>query len=223
MGTGELSDSLMFERELGLGATLVGMFRKRPTATLELKTKTDNISGIIATPPAKNVVLSWSLNRPEVIDTDEKGAASLDDRIKSAEQAARAGWKVAFHFDPLVISDGWSEGYAQVVEKMFDAVAPGAIAWISLGALRFHPSLKNVIRERFPATRLLNGEFMLCPDNKMRYVKPLRRKLFNMLRELIHSAAPDIPLYLCMEGIENWKAVFGHGPGGCEPLRRVFG
>lgn len=222
-GTGELSDSLMFDPALGLGAELVEIFRARPRATLELKTKTDNIGGVITAPPASNVVLAWSLNRPSVIASDEKGAAGLDARLAAARKAVEAGWKVAFHFDPLTLGPGWEEEYSDVVNRMFDAASPDNVAWISLGALRFHPSMKKIIKRRHGESGILGAEFVLCPDAKMRYAKPLRRELFRKMKSFIDARAPSAPVYLCMEGIEMWNAVFGHGPARACALESVFG
>ncbi|VAX22220.1 hypothetical protein MNBD_NITROSPINAE04-2018 [hydrothermal vent metagenome] len=223
LGTGELSDSLMFDNELGLARILIDLIRERPQATLELKTKTDNIQNILDIDPAPNVVIGWSLNTPEVIARDERGSANLDKRLLAAKKVVDAGWKVAFHFDPLVIHPGWKEGYRDVVDRLFSAAGPDKIAWISMGALRFHPSLKPIIKSRFGQSDLLKSQFVLCPDNKMRYVKPLRKELLAHLKSLIQSRAPTVPLYLCMEGIEMWSGVLGGSPASLGMLDEVFG
>ncbi|VAX25376.1 hypothetical protein MNBD_NITROSPINAE03-1666 [hydrothermal vent metagenome] len=223
LGTGELSDSLMFDNELGLARILIDLIRERPQATLELKTKTDNIQNILDIDPAPNVVIGWSLNTPEVIAKDERGSASLDNRLLAAKKVVDAGWKVAFHFDPLVIHPGWQDGYKKVVDGLFTATSPDKIAWISMGALRFHPSLKQIIKNRFGQSDLLKSQFVLCPDNKMRYVKPLRKELLAHLKSLILSKAPDVPLYFCMEGIEMWRGILGGSPASLGILDEVFG
>ena len=221
-GTGELSDSLMFEPELGLGSMLIEMFRHKPMASLELKTKTGFIDSILELNPAKNIVLGWSLNTPQVAMTEEMGSASIEQRIKAASEAARAGWKVAFHFDPLVVHDDWENGYKEVVEQLFSNVPREKVAWISLGAFRYQSSLKPIIRSRFSGSKVLNQEFVLCPDNKYRYVKPVRRMLFKAVLEHIRSISPSTPAYLCMEGIEMWRYVLGSSPAGQKMLCEIF-
>ena len=225
LGTGELSDSLMFDHELGISSMLIAMVRQRPRVTLELKTKTVNIDSILDTKPVENVVIAWSLNAPAIAYGEERGAASIEQRIQAASRAVAAGWKVAFHFDPLVIHDEWEAGYRQTAALLAEAVDPARVEWISLGALRFHPSMKDVIRRRFGAEGILKGEFALCPDNKMRYAKPLRRRLFSTVKNALQEALPGAPLYLCMEGAEMWKAVFGALPQAMPrnaPMKRLF-
>ncbi|MDH5510767.1 MAG: hypothetical protein OEZ32_10490 [Nitrospinota bacterium] len=189
LGTGELSDSLMFDHELGLSSMLIAMIRSRPRVQLELKTKTANIENILETEPVDNVVIAWSLNAP-ALGKEEIGASSIERRIKAASRVVSAGWKVAFHFDPLVIHAGWEEGYRQTAAMLADAVEPGRVQWISLGALRFHPSMKDVIRRRFGPEGILRGEFVLCPDNKLRYAKPIRRSLFDTVKNALQEACP---------------------------------
>jgi len=223
VGTGELSDSLILDPQLGLAKTLIDIFRTRPRATLELKTKTANIDSLLNLEPADNIVIGWSVNTPAIISSDERGASSLHDRLSAAGRIVERGWKVAFHFDPLVLHDRWEDGYHRVVEDIFSAASPERVAWISLGAFRFHPSLKQIIKDRFPMSDILNSEFVLCPDNKMRYVKPKRLKLFKSLNDSIAAKAPSTPLYLCMEGVEIWESVFGGSPRNNKNLCQVFG
>ena len=222
IGTGELSDSLMFGSALGLEKDLIEFIRLRPQATLELKTKTDNVDTLLELEPAENVVIAWSLNTPLVVGADEKGSATLDERLTAVAKATKAGWNVAFHFDPIIYQPDWQDEYRKVIDKMFQA-ANNNIKWISLGAFRYHPSLKPVIRERFPESDILNAEFVLCPDNKMRYVKPIRQELFKTIKGYIDAIAPATPVYLCMEGLEMWEAVFGGSPSKVCALGEVFG
>ncbi len=222
IGTGELSDSLMFGAPLGIEKDLIEFIRKRPQATLELKTKTDNVDRLLELEPVDNVVIAWSLNTPSIVESDEKGSATLDQRLNAIRKVTTAGWNVAFHFDPIVHQPNWRKEYKMVIDVMFEATN-GNIKWISLGALRFHPSLKPVIRERFPGSTILNAEFVLCPDNKMRYVKPLRQELFKTVKGYIDDIAPSVALYLCMEGIEMWDDLFGGSPSKVCALGEVFG
>jgi spore photoproduct lyase len=71
------------------------------------------------------------------------------------------------------------------------------------------------MRRRFPATTLLSGEQVLCPDGKMRYFYPLRVAMYRKVLGWIRQAAPTVFVYLCMESREVWEQVFGFAPS-CE-------
>ena len=107
------------------------------------------------------------------------GTASLTARLKAAERAVAAGFRVAFHFDPLIYFPGWEEAYRRAVARLGEAVPSGAIAWISLGALRFLPPLRRIILDRFPQSRLAAQEMVTAPDGKLRYFKSLRIDIYS--------------------------------------------
>ena len=216
VGTGELGDSLALDHLTGLSAEFFSYFRRRPEVDFELKTKTVNIDCLLEIEPPKNAVVSWSLNTEAMAQAEESGAPSVARRLKAARALAARGYRLGFHFDPLIRHYGWKRGYAAVISALFKNVPASRIAWISLGALRFPHSLKKVIEERFPKTHILSGEFVLGKDRKLRYFRPERNDLFETVARLIKRTGEgaNVPLYLCMESPELWRDVMGWTPKG---------
>jgi spore photoproduct lyase len=214
-GTGELGDSLALDPLTGCADELMAYFRARPPAVLELKTKTTNIESILRAGPAENIVVSWSLNSSRAAEADEKDAPLVADRLAAAAKVQGHGWRVGFHFDPLVRYAGWQEDYSRVIHGLFRAVDPARVAWISLGSLRFPAGLKPLIQKRFPETRLFFEELVRGMDGKLRYFRPLRTELYRfVLDEILRTAGRPVPVYLCMESVEVWGDVFKKNPGG---------
>ena len=83
------------------------------------------------------------------------------------------------------------------------------------------PPLKNIIRQRFPASRIADEEFITALDGKKRYYKTQRAEMFARLREWIAALAPEVFVYLCMESPWMWRQVFGDAPTGEELARRL--
>jgi spore photoproduct lyase len=219
IGTGELGDSLVLDPITGRSRELVAYFRRRPDALFELKTKTTNIHNLLDIEPASNIVIAWSLSAPAVAQTDEKGAPSVSERIEAACLVVEKGYRVAFHFDPLVRHPGWQEGYTEIIERLSASIAASRIAWISLGALRFPSALKGIIAKRHPDSRLLYEEFIRGLDGKFRYFKPLRLELLHFTAErLREKLGREVPLYLCMESEEVWRKVLKKEPEGKEEI-----
>ena len=165
--------------------------------------------------PKGRIVVSWSMNPQRVIDAEEHLTASFDERLSAARRCQEAGYKLGFHFDPMVEYPGWEEDYRGMVERIFSVVDQHRIAWISMGVLRNTPGLKRIMRERFPDSRLVTGEQVLCPDSKMRYFQPLRVGMYRKMLRWIRAASPTVFIYLCMESKEVWEQVFGFAPS-CE-------
>jgi spore photoproduct lyase len=219
IGTGELGDSLALDPLTGRSRELVAYFRRHPDALFELKTKTTHIHNLLDIEPAPNIVVAWSLNAPAVAREDEKGAPPVSERIEAARRLVEKGYRVAFHFDPIVRHPEWREGYAGVVEELSTRIPSAQIAWISLGALRFPPALKGIIATRHPTSRILYEEFIRGLDGKVRYFKPHRSEMFRFLAErLTAKLGSEVPLYLCMESGEVWRKALKKEPEGEEEI-----
>jgi len=223
IGTGEFGDSLALDGLMGLNELLIPRFAGRGQAILEIKSKWPQIDHLLSLGPNRQVIFAWSLNPPEIIAAEEHFAASLDSRLKAAARAVAAGFRVAFHFDPLVYFPGWKEAYQRTVERLGAAVPSRAIAWISLGGLRLLPPLRQLMLQRFPRSRIAAQEMVLAPDGKLRYFKSLRVEMYARLREWLTQAAPEALVYLCMESPRVWQEAFGFTPDGQSLARLLDG
>ena len=212
IGTGEFTDSLALDEAAGWSEILPRFFEGRKNAVLELKTKTDCIDGLLLSPHRDRIIVSWSLNGPEIVSKEEHGAPSLRKRLLAAKKCQEAGYIVGFHFDPLILQSNWKAEYMRTLEMLDQYVDPKGIIWISLGCLRYMPSLKHIIRKRHPKTHILDGEFIRGLDGKMRYFKPIRIDMYSFFREHIESWSGNSCLYLCMESDEVWTKSLGWSP-----------
>ena len=213
IGTGELSDSLALDPLLGFSADLVPFFAQRKNVVLELKTKTDCVEGLLGLDHNGRTVVSWTITPPEIAEAEEHGTASFADRLEAGRRAQRAGYRLGFHFDPLIEYPDWQTGYRQTIDRLFSAIDPRGVAWLSLGSLRLTPALRATMRRRFPQTRLLSGEQVRCADGKWRTFQPLRVTMYRTLSRWLRHAAPSVPVYMCMETAPVWEKVFGRAPG----------
>jgi spore photoproduct lyase len=223
IGTGELGDSLVLDHLTENSEDLISYFRGKEKAFLELKTKTVEIDNILNLEPAENVVISWSLNSFKIAEEEEKGAPSIEERVKAAKRVSEKGFKLGFHFDPLIRYSGWEEDYAEVVKILLNTVDPLKISWISLGSLRFPPPLKLLIKQRFPHTKVIHDEFIKGKDGKLRYFKPLRLELYQKIISFIKGCGGGkIPLYFCMEDEEIWRKAMNWVPRGKEDVENFL-
>ena len=212
VGTGELADSLALDDLTGYGRLLVEYFAGQKNAVLELKTKTDVIDNLIGLEHKRRTVLAWSVNPPAVARLEELRTSSISRRLSAAGRCCRAGYPVAFHFDPLVHYEGWDRDYRELVDRIFTAVPPSEVAWISLGGLRMPSAQREGMKERFPHSSLPYGELVPAEDGKLRYFKPIRLELYRSLLGWIRERAPGARVYTCMERPEVWRRVFGGTP-----------
>ncbi len=213
IGTGEFTDSLIWDAWTDLSGILVPTFATQDHCVLELKTKTATVSRLASLRHRRRTIVSWSLNTESVIRRQERRTASLDARLKAAKQCQDWGYPLAFHFDPMVIYDGCGDAYETVVRRLFRAVDPANVVWISLGTFRFMPDLKAILERRFPDSDITcAGEFITGLDNKLRYFKPQRIALYRRVAHAIRERAPNVTVYFCMEDDEVWRRAVGFVP-----------
>ena len=91
------------------------------------------------------------------------------------------------------------ENYKSVVSQIAENVPKESIVWISIGTLRFSRELKKFIECRFPNNTILDEDFYLSFDGKMRYAETERKAVYNFLKPLLEKSFPHTVVYLCME------------------------
>jgi spore photoproduct lyase len=215
VGTGEFTDSLALDPWTRHSVWLRRLAALRPHVLLELKTKSDRVDLLLEGSAGANVVVAWSLNPPARIASDEPETATLEARLAAASRVLASGYPVAFHFDPIVL-DGegeWRREYAEVARRLFEAVAPRRIAWISLGTLRFPPRFLERWGARLMGRAAFFAEFVPGEDGKLRYFRALRAEAYRFLAsELRRLGGDGLSIYLCMEPDWMWSGSLGWAP-----------
>jgi spore photoproduct lyase len=217
LGTGEFTDSLALDPVTRFSSLLAEAVADCPNLVVELKTKSQGIENLMRLPRVDPFILSWSLNAEVVIQKEEQGAAGLNERLAAAEACQKKGYRLGFHFDPLIYFSGWEEAYRNTVDRLFQRIRSESIAWISLGCFRYLPDLKPIIQERFPRSRFIHEEFIPAIDGKKRYPQTLRVEMYRRMVGWIRDYVPEAMVYLCMESPVVWKKVFGFIPGEGHP------
>ncbi len=222
VGTGEFTDSLMFDEVTSISQELIELTSSIPNLFLEFKTKSSNVDHLKNIKNKGNAVLAWSVNTQQNIDLYEDGASELIQRLDAAAKAQSWGYHTAFHFDPIIKYDNFIEEYYKVIELMAEKLDPSKIIWISLGCFRYSPGFKDIIKNSFPEEKLTVEEMFPGCDGKLRYLAPERVEIFKKFKDKIEFHFPGVFLYLCMEDSEIWYKVFDREYTVSEDLENDF-
>jgi len=222
VGTGEFTDSLALNYLTGWIDYLLPVFSRRKNCILELKTKIFSVESLLKSRYRERIVVAWSLNSPRIVSSEERKTAQLKERILAAHDCQKAGFVLAFHFDPLLYYPGWDEDLEEAVKLLEKYIDPESIIWISFGSFRYMPALKWAIKRRFPKTKIFDGEFVSGLDGKLRYFKPIRIEMYSKLAERLKKWHDDLGIYLCMESSDVWKQSFGWSPKTSANLSRYL-
>ncbi|MBN2401431.1 MAG: DNA photolyase [Spirochaetes bacterium] len=223
IGSGEFTDSLMMDNVTRIGENLIAKFVPHGNVMFELKTKSDNIDHLLSIKEKGSTVLAWSLNTERNIERYEHESALLHERIEAAKKAGKAGFFLAFHFDPIIIYDKWEEDYCELIRRLFSNVGRDKVVWISLGCFRYSPGFKDVLREKFPDEELTLEEMFPGIDGKYRYLKNKRIEIYRTMKSCISKYTDKPFIYLCMEGVDVWHSVFNKYYDSSFALENDFG
>lgn len=212
IGTGQASDSLMFGNREGVLDALFEFARLNPNVLLEFKTKSDNIKYLLENVVPKNIICTWSLNTPTIIQNEEHLTASLEKRINAARAMADKGVKVGFHFHPIVEYEGYLDEYKAVYDKLLTTFKPEEVALVSFGTLTFIKPVIKQLREREFRSKITQIEHTDA-SGKTSYPEHTKIEMFKHAYESFapwHSDTNKVFFYLCMEEHQLWNKTFGY-------------
>ena len=205
IGTGQASDSLLLGDDYGTLSALATFAEKHPNIVLEMKSNAGR--DVFNRPWPRNMVFTWSLNAPTIIEKEEHFTASLSERLRMAEKARDNGNLVGFHIHPMFYFKGWEKEYGEVVEAIVSNFRPEEICMIGIGTLTFTKAVIKRLREMGQESKVLQMELTEAAG---KYSYPLDKKE-KMFRH-IYASFPEeyrkgVFFYLCMEDPTLWKPV----------------
>lgn len=222
IGTGEFTDSLMFDETTSIASRLIESTSSISNLFLEFKTKSGNVDHLEHVSNKGNTVLAWTVNTQKNIDLYEEGASSIIERIEASARAQKWGYYTAYHFDPIIKSDNFIDEYFSIIEYMGRELDPSKIIWISLGCFRYSTGFKEIIKTSFPDEKLTVAEMFPGRDGKYRYLAPERTDIFKKFYEKLKYFFSDTFIYLCMEDSDTWHNVFDREYSVSEDLEADF-
>lgn len=223
VGTGEVIDSLSLDPYTHYSRKLIEFFSQYPKWTLEFKTKSAEVDQFLDVSHSKNVVVSWSINAKAVIENEEHGTARLHQRLEAARKCADKGYQVAFHIDPLIWYPEWKSGYEELIDLLSSQFKSHEVHVVSLGALRFQPEQRHMMRQRFGMQSwVVQAEMFPSEGHKLRYDQTLRSEMFQFVLGQFKQKAADWKVFLCMETPETWIQNYSSTPMKVEGLHDFF-
>ena len=87
IGTGELGDSLVYDKLTDYSMKLIDFFSNYKNSIFEFKTKTNCIEKIINIKSPGNIVIGFSINPQSIIDAEEEYSSTLEERLTAAKKS----------------------------------------------------------------------------------------------------------------------------------------
>jgi len=185
--TGELADSLAIIPPL-LPKT-ISYFTIQKSKFLLLVTKSTNVDILRKMKPSNQIILSFSVNSINAANEFETDVPSPMDRLATAEEMIKQGWRVRIRLDPIILESGLDD-YEFICERIAE-IKPERV---TVGTLRQYPTLKNFARKA-PYSGLKKAK-----DGRMRYSVEDRIETYRKIRSWLGFQPA-----LCKETNEMWE------------------
>lgn len=221
VGTGELSDSLALDGLFEFSKYFVPFVNKLDNIQFEFKTKSKNIDSLLNLNP-KNILVSFSINSEYVAKTEELSAVYPKERILAAKILSEYGYKVGFHFDPVILYEGWEKGYEDIINFLVENIPQTSVEYVSISTFRCLPDLIDIVRNNFDNSVLPKYRYITGIDGKYRYFIKDRVMLLDFVYSGLKKFWKKTFIYFCMEHKNIWERIMGMDPGRREEFERYF-
>jgi spore photoproduct lyase len=223
IGTGEVVDSLSLDPLTLFSRELISFFSNYPMWSLELKTKSAAVDQFLDCDHKGNVIVSWSVNPQKIIEAEEHGTASLNERLSAAAKCVAKGFPIAFHFDPVIYHPDWKENYYELIREITRRFLPTEVSNITVGTLRFTPQQRHLMRERFGMKSFVtSAEVFPSESGKLRYDSQIRNNMFQFVVNSFKEHSSKWNIALCMETPETWIATYEKMPVQISELKEFY-
>jgi len=150
------TDPLGIEHLTGSLARTIEHFGARTDHTqLRFTTKFDAVDQLVGLDHRGRTRARFSVNA-RAVGAFEGGTAPMARRIAALARMAADGYPVGLTIAPIMPTEGWRDGYAQLLRDVAAALAPvGAVdLTVELITHRFSPGSKEVLAGWYPSTKL---------------------------------------------------------------------
>ena len=197
LNTGELSDSLAWDRETELSMNLIPLFDNQKRHKVLFLTKSQAVDNLLKMEPSAQAVVSFSVNAEAVARKYERGAPAPGARLQAAKQLREAGWEVRVRLDPLLPVEGWQDHYGGIIEQI-NGVGPSVV---TLGSLRY---FRNLLAHAPAETDVFGmGVDHGDPDGRLRVAEQTRQEMYRFCLERLKC----LRIGLCKETEKMHRAL----------------
>lgn len=185
-------DSLALESITNFTKDFIPFFETLSNSSLELRTKSSNLSFLETIETPKNSVLAWTLT-PEVIQQKyESKTAPLEKRIEAIQKMSHLGWRIGLRFEPMLYIQKWQEIYSAFFDKLIQEIDFSKIEDVNIGTLHLPKDMHKAMRKLRPQSKLFAGPFELDTEGEMRYFKQINQQMkdlaFDKLKKVINQS-----------------------------------
>jgi len=205
---GKLQDGLALDPLTAYSTRLVPFFAQHPFARMTLLTKSASVDRLLDLDHRGRTILSWSLNPPEIAARFEENVPTVEERLNAMRRCAERGYRVRAVIMPILPVAGWRASYTSFVQRLVEAVP---IERLTLGGICIYRGAQGLMQRKLGAHNFISNHISRRKrdedDGRARYNPELRRRVYSTIIAAARKVRPDLPIALCLETADLWRAV----------------
>lgn len=211
---GKLQDGLALDPITGYSLKMIPFFARQRYARLILLTKSINVENLLDLDHKQHTILSWSLNPPEVSSVFERNVPSPDERIAAMQKCNKVGYPVRAVIMPIIPLEGWQNIYSKFLENLLESTP---LDRVTLGQICSYSGALKLTELKLGKTNPISNrlEKVKSNDGRVRFPLKLRIEVYKYLIDIIKKLQPKLPIGLCMEEDQTFKALNMESAIGC--------
>jgi len=186
---GELQDGLALDPLTAYSSVLIPFFAKQREACLEFRTKFTAIQRLLSLNHGRRILLSWTLNPPEIARLFELGAPPVEKRIAAMQLCAQAGYRLRASIMPVIPRGDWNRCYLDFVAWLLEQIP---LERLSLGGISMDDRTRVLLESRIGKGNVISTYLVKCSDGQWHYTRGLCRDLFQQIKSLARKIRPDL-------------------------------
>lgn len=189
------TDLLALEGITGLVEQWYDFVSKNCNLKIELRTKSSSIKALKNLKPLDNFILAWTLSPENFAVEHEKGAVSLEQRLKATKEMLEKGWKVRICFDPVIYIENFEKEYGELVKRTFNELVSENILDVSIGTFRISKEYLKRMRKYRENSEILSYPFF-CEEGVYSYYPQHIKKMIDFMKEETGKYIEDEKIFI---------------------------
>ena len=189
-------DSLALEPVTKFLDYFLPVFRDKPNALLEIRTKSTQIRTLLNTEALDNCVIAWSFTPTEIAAALEHKTPTVNRRIDAIEKLQERGWQIGLRFDPLIYSSEYQVQYQKLFTDTFSKCDPELLHSVSLGSFRLPKDFFKSLQKMYPREKLFASP-LIEEKGMIGYKEQIKTEMLNFCSAEILKYIPEEKFYPC--------------------------
>jgi spore photoproduct lyase len=174
----------------------VRFFADIPNATLELRTKSTQVRGLLQADATANTVVAFSLAPHSMAEKVEENAPGLAKRLDALQRCQAHGWSIGLRFDPLLYVSNYQAIYTAFFKQVFAQIDITRLHSVSLGVFRLPAPYFKKMHKLYPEVPLFAGPLQQT-KGMMTYASDIEAELLQFCSEQLLRYIPESVFFPC--------------------------